>query len=163
MQRHQRHARVGVVLVGVADQRSVVEKFSERFAALLRILRGVGEFLQVFNTREGFGRAFFFERADVSGAVDEEFDQLRQSRCIAGFAECRARPSGSAGAVAGAACGTGGSSSKGLKLSHRAVRHRAGFFGCVKREHGAESASPKSKLVSASSFAYQRRPPHRSW
>ena len=74
-------------MVGVADECGVIEEFGERFAALLGVLRGVGEFLQVFNAREGFGRGFFFERADVAGAVDEELDELGQSGGVAGLAE----------------------------------------------------------------------------
>jgi hypothetical protein len=87
VQRHQRHARLGGVGVGVGDQRGVVEKLGQGLAALLRVLRGVGEFLQVLDAREGFGRGLFFERADVAGAVVEELDQFRQSGGLAGLAE----------------------------------------------------------------------------
>ena len=49
MQAHQRHARVRFVLIGVADQRGMVKKLSQRLAPLLSVLRGIGQFLQVFN------------------------------------------------------------------------------------------------------------------
>ena len=57
------------------------------FAALLGILRRIGQLLQILNAGEGFGCAFFFERTDVAGTVDEEFDQLRQGGGSAGRAE----------------------------------------------------------------------------
>ena len=87
VQRHERDARVGIVLVGVRSQRGVVEELGERLAADLGIVGGVGEFLQVFNAAEGFGRAFGFKRLDVAGAVDEETDQLGKRGRIAGRAE----------------------------------------------------------------------------
>ncbi len=87
MERHQRDAGLGGVGVGVGDERGVVEEFGERLAALLRVLRGVGEFLQVLDAGEGFGRGFFFEGADVAGAVVEELDELGEGGGIAGLAE----------------------------------------------------------------------------
>ena len=41
-------------------------------------MRGVGQFLQVFNSAEGFRRGFGLERLDVAGAINEETNQLRQ-------------------------------------------------------------------------------------
>ena len=79
MQAHQRHPALGIVTVGVTDQRGVVEKLRQRLAALLRILGGVGEFLQVFNAGEGFRSPFLLERADVAGAVDQKANQFREA------------------------------------------------------------------------------------
>ena len=73
VQRHQRDLGVLVVLVGVADERGVVEELVERLAAVARIHGGVDQFAQVLDAREGFGRVFFFQLLDVAGAVDEEF------------------------------------------------------------------------------------------
>ncbi len=87
VQRHQRDAGVGIVLVGVGGERGVVEELGQRFAADLGIVRGVGQFLQVFNAAEGLRRSLGFERLDVAGAVNEEADQLGQRGCIAGRAE----------------------------------------------------------------------------
>ena len=57
---HQRDAGVGIELVGVGGESGVVEEFGEGFSALLGVVRGVGEFLQVFNAAEGFGRCLRF-------------------------------------------------------------------------------------------------------
>jgi hypothetical protein len=65
----------------------VIQKLRQRLAALLRILRGICKFLEIFDAGEGFGRAFFFERADVAGAIDEELDELGQSGGVAGGPE----------------------------------------------------------------------------
>ncbi len=46
----------------------MVEKLGQRLAALLRVLCGVGEFLQVLDAGEGLGRGLFFERADVAAS-----------------------------------------------------------------------------------------------
>ena len=80
VQRHQRHARLGIELVGVGGQRGVVEEFGQCFAAHFGIVRGVGQFLQVLNAAECLRRAFGFQSLDVAGAVDDEADQLRQCR-----------------------------------------------------------------------------------
>ena len=87
MQRHQGDAAVRLIVIRVADQRCVVQKFSQCLAAFLGILCGVGELLQVFNARKGLRRAFVFERADVAAAVVDEANQLRQSGFITGLAE----------------------------------------------------------------------------
>ena len=65
----------------------MVEKFGESLAALLGVVRGVGEFLQVFDAAEGFGRALGFEGFDVAGAVDDETDELGEGGGVAGRAE----------------------------------------------------------------------------
>ena len=87
MQRHQGHPAVRLVVVGIADQRSVIQKLRQRLAALFRILRGICKFLQVFNAREGFRRAFLFKRPDIAAAIDDEADQLRQRGLAAGSAK----------------------------------------------------------------------------
>ena len=84
---HQRHPRRRIVLVDFAHQRRVIEELMQRLAPRLRILRGVGEFFQVFNAGERFGRRLFLQRTNVPGAIDQEADQLRQRRRIAGLAE----------------------------------------------------------------------------
>ena len=87
VERHERDAGVGVELVGVGGESGVVEEFGEGFAALLGVVRGVGEFLQVLNAAEGLGRAFGFESFDVAGAVDDEADELGEGGGVAGRAE----------------------------------------------------------------------------
>ena len=87
VQGHQGHARLGGVLVGVGDQGGVVEELGQGLAAFLRVLGGVGEFLEVFDAGEGLGRGLLFERADVAGAVVEELDQFGEGGRVAGLAE----------------------------------------------------------------------------
>ena len=84
---HEGDAGFGGVLVGVGDEGGVVEEFGEGFAAGRGVLRGVGEFLQVLDAGEGFGRGFVFEGADVAGAVVEELDELGEGGGVAGLAE----------------------------------------------------------------------------
>jgi len=76
VQRHQGDARLGAVGVGVGDEGRVVEKVGERFAALLGVLRGVGQLAEVLDAGEGLGRGLVFQRADVARAVVEELDEL---------------------------------------------------------------------------------------
>ena len=80
---------LGSNLIGVRGESGVVEEFGEGFSALLGVVRGVGQFLQVFNAAEGFGRAFGFEGFDVAGAVDDEADELGERGGVAGRAEGR--------------------------------------------------------------------------
>ena len=87
VQGHQRDLGFGAVAVGVADERGVIEELVQGFSALLRVLRGVGEFLQVLDAGEGLGRGFFFERADVAAAVVEKLDEFGERGGVAGFAE----------------------------------------------------------------------------
>jgi hypothetical protein len=89
VERHQRHTRTRVVLIDIADQRRVVKELVQRLAACLRVLRGVGEFFEVLNAGERFGRGFFLQRANVPGAVNQKTNQLRQSRRIARLAKWR--------------------------------------------------------------------------
>ena len=87
VQGHQGDAGFGGVGVGVGDERGVVEEFGEGLAAFLRVLRGVGEFLQILDAGESFGRGLFFERADVAAAIVEELDELGECGGAAGLAE----------------------------------------------------------------------------
>jgi hypothetical protein len=91
VQRHERDASVGIELIGVGGECGVVEEFGESFAALFGIVRGVGQFLQIFNAAEGLGRAFGLESFDVAGAVDDEADELGESGGVAGGAKCAPR------------------------------------------------------------------------
>ena len=77
VQRHERDAGVGIELIGVGGERGVVEELGQRFAALLGVVRGVGQFLQVLNAAEGLGRALGFKSFDVAGAVDDESGSAR--------------------------------------------------------------------------------------
>ena len=76
MQRHQRDAGVRVVLVGIGGKGGVIEELGQGFAADLSVVRGVGQFFQVFNAAEGLRRSLGFEGLDVAGAVNDEADQL---------------------------------------------------------------------------------------
>ena len=87
VQRHQGDLRVLVVLVGIADQRGVIEELIERLAAVARVHGGVYQFAQVLDAREGFRRVFFFELLDVSGAINQKLEKLSGIRRSAGSAE----------------------------------------------------------------------------
>ena len=65
----------------------MVEEVGEGFAAFLGVLRGVGQFLEVLDAREGLGRGLVFQRADVAAAVVEELDKLGEGCGVAGLAE----------------------------------------------------------------------------
>ena len=84
---HERDAGVGIEFVSVGGESGVVEEFGEGFAALLGVVRGVGQFLQVLNAAEGLGCALGFEGFDVAGAVDDEADELGEGGGVAGRAE----------------------------------------------------------------------------
>ena len=135
MQAHQRHPALGIVTVGVTDQRGVVEKLRQRLAPLLRILGGIGEFLQVFNAGEGFRSPFLLERADVTGTVDQKANQFRERGRISRLAE--------------------------PFVGNRIDRWQAGLIsassnvssgsGCSSGSSGSGSRSPKSKPTSSHS------------
>ena len=76
MQAHQRDLGALVVVVGIGNEGSMVEKLIKRFAAVARVGSGIDQLAQVFDARESFGRVFGFEQLDVAGAVDEEFQQI---------------------------------------------------------------------------------------
>ena len=92
VQGHQRDARGRIELVGVRGQRGVIQKVGQALAADLGIVRGVGEFFQVFDPAESFRRSFGFESLDVAGAIDDEANQLGKCGWIAGLAEGRFSP-----------------------------------------------------------------------
>ena len=73
VQAHQRDLGALVVVVGIGNEGSMVEKLIKRFAAVARVGSGIDQLAQVFDARESFGRVFGFEQLDVAGAVDEEF------------------------------------------------------------------------------------------
>ncbi len=87
VQRHQRDLRVLVVLVGIADQRGVIEKSIERLAAIARVHGRVYQFAQILNARVGLRRVFLFQLLDVSRAVDQELEELGSTRRRGGSAE----------------------------------------------------------------------------
>ena len=87
MQRHQGDARLGAVGVGVGDQGRVVEELGEGFAALLGVLRGVGQLLEVLDAGERLGRGLVFQRTEVAAAVVEELDELGEGGAAAGLAK----------------------------------------------------------------------------
>ena len=79
MQRHQCDLRALVVSVHVADQGSVIQELCQRLATIARIGGGIYQFAQVFDARVSLGRVFFLQRFDVSGAIEQEFEQLGSS------------------------------------------------------------------------------------
>ncbi len=89
VQGHQRHAGIGIELVGIGGQCRVIEKFSKSLAAGFGVVGGVGQFLQIFNAAERLRRTFRFESLDVAGAIDEKSNQLWQSGSVAGSSEWR--------------------------------------------------------------------------
>ena len=76
MQAHQRDLRAFVVVVGVGDEGGVVEELVESFAAVARVHGGVDQFAKILDAGEGFGRVFVFQKLDVAGAVDQEFQDI---------------------------------------------------------------------------------------
>ena len=76
VQGHQRDLGALVVSIGIADQRGVVEKLIESFAAVARIHGGVHQFAQILHAGVGLRRVFLLEQLDVTGAVDEKFQNL---------------------------------------------------------------------------------------
>ena len=87
VQGHEGDAGFGGVAVGVGNEGRVVEKLCESFTAGGGVLGGVGEFFEVLDAGEGFGRGFVFESADVAGTVVEELDELGEGGGVAGLAE----------------------------------------------------------------------------
>ncbi len=76
VQAHQRDLRTLVIIVGVCNERSMVQELVERFPAVARISSGVDQFAQVFDARESFRRILLFEQLDVAGAIDQELEQV---------------------------------------------------------------------------------------
>src|SRR2546425_1193376 len=69
MQRCQRDGGALVVAIGIADQRSAVEKIMECLARLGAFRHGVYQLAQVFRTRSVFRRVSFLEHLKVSGLI----------------------------------------------------------------------------------------------
>ena len=78
MQCHQRNERAFLVLIRVAYERRMIEKFTQRLSAISRIARRIHQLLKIFNSGKRLGSSLFFQNLDVSCAVDEELDDLRQ-------------------------------------------------------------------------------------
>ena len=136
----------------------MIEEFGEGLAALLRVLRGVGEFLQVLDAGEGFGRGLFFEGADVAAAIVEELDEFGEGGWVAGFAEAfvlvRAR---SAIMISAARSGvvlaerlrtTGAKGLKSAPMAWAASVSRAFSGAMVEISSVGPKSKPKLKLVS---------------
>jgi len=83
VKRHQRDTSLRVELVGVGGQGSMVEELGQRLAARFGIVSGVGQFLEVLNAAESLRRPFGLQSFDVTGAIDEEADQLGERGGIA--------------------------------------------------------------------------------
>ena len=80
VQRHQCDLRVLVVLIGIANQRSVIEELLERLPAIARVHGRVHQFAQVLDPRVSLRRVFFFQLLDVSRAVDQKFKNFGSIR-----------------------------------------------------------------------------------
>ena len=91
VQRHQSDLGAFVVGIGIAHQGGMVEKLVERLAAIAGVHGGVDQFVQVLDSRVGFGRVFFFEQFDVAGAVDQELQDVGSGRRVANPRTVRAR------------------------------------------------------------------------
>ena len=76
VQAHQRDLGAGVVVVGVGDERGVVQEFVQSFGAVARVHGGVDQFAQVLDAGESLGRVLVFEQLDVAGTVDQEFQDV---------------------------------------------------------------------------------------
>ena len=98
MQAHQCDLRPLIVIVGIGHQRRMIEKLTQRLSAISRIARRIHQLLEIFNSGKGFGSSLFFQTLDVSRAVDEELDNLRQrgraTSCAEAFDRRLVRASG---------------------------------------------------------------------
>ena len=83
VQRHQRDARVFVVLVGIADQRGVVKEFAQRLAAIARVHGRIHQLAQVLDARQRLRRVLLLQQLDVAGTIQQELQQLAGVRGIA--------------------------------------------------------------------------------
>ena len=76
MQGHERDLCPGHVLIGVADQGGVVEELVQGLATIARIHGRIHQFADVLNPGKRFGRVLFFELANVTSAVNQEFQDF---------------------------------------------------------------------------------------
>ena len=76
VQAHQRNLGAGVVVVGVCNERGVVQELVQSLGAVARVHGGVDQFAQVLDAGESFRRVLVFEQLDVAGAVDQEFQDV---------------------------------------------------------------------------------------
>ena len=87
---HQGDGRVAFVLIGVGNQRGVIDELAQAFDALLVVVDGsVDQFLQVLQTRFGFVSLFALECVLVTGVEDGGFDDVGNGRV--GSRETRGR------------------------------------------------------------------------
>ncbi len=70
MQAHQRDLRTLVVIVGVGNQRGMVEKLIQGLRSVARIRGGIDQFAQVLNARISLRRVFRLKQLDIPRAVD---------------------------------------------------------------------------------------------
>ena len=87
VQSHQRDPRAFLILIGVAHQRRVIQELAQCLGAIRRVARGIYQFLKIFNSGIRFRRSFLFQCLYVTGAVDEELNDLRQGRSATRRAE----------------------------------------------------------------------------
>ena len=91
----------------------MIEELFQRLASIFRVKRGVDEFAQVLDAREGLGRVLGFKELDVAGAVDQKLQDLprywpsrrergRRWSLLAGLTA--SAPSSPAGCVRSVAC-----------------------------------------------------------
>src|SRR6185437_12059185 len=73
---HERDSCIFVVSIGIADERGMVQKLVEGFAAVFGIHGCIGQFVQVLNAGVGFGRVFIFQQFSVAGSVNEELENV---------------------------------------------------------------------------------------
>src|SRR5258708_7568457 len=87
MQGHERNLSAFVVLVGVADERGMVQKLVEHLSAIAGVHGSIYQFAQILDAGVGLGRVFVLELLDVAGAVDQEFEEFRGGCGLARSAE----------------------------------------------------------------------------
>ena len=77
VQCHQCDLRTLVIGVGVAYQRSVIEKLVKRLPAIARVHGRVHQFPQVLDARVSLRRVFILEQLDVTGSINKKFQNFR--------------------------------------------------------------------------------------
>ena len=64
--------------IGVGNQRGVIEKIANAFAALRGIGRGVEQFVEIGEARAGFLGAFLFEHFPIAGPFQKGLQESRR-------------------------------------------------------------------------------------